>query len=66
MGHRPSFPDNLPVIGALAGQRNLWLGFGHGHLGLTGGANTGRLLAQLIDGETPNIDLRPYAPERFD
>ena len=46
MGHRPSFPDNLPAIGALAGHSNLWLGFGHGHLGLTGGAKMRRPVAR--------------------
>ena len=43
-----------------------WLGFGHHHVGLTGGPKTGRLLAQLISGARPNIDLAPYAPARFD
>jgi D-amino-acid dehydrogenase len=34
-------------------------------VGLTGGPKTGRILAQLISGRTPNLDLAPYAPGRF-
>jgi glycine/D-amino acid oxidase-like deaminating enzyme len=48
MGHRPCMPDSMPVLGAASGHRGLWLAFGHGHLGLTGSATTGRLLAQAI------------------
>jgi D-amino-acid dehydrogenase len=65
MGHRPSLPDSLPVIGRLPDQPNILLAFGHSHLGLTGGAPTGRLIAQLAAGETPNIDLGPYSAARF-
>ncbi len=65
MGHRPSIADSTPVIGEVPGVRGAWLGFGHDHVGLTGGPKTGRLLAQLISGDHPNIDLAPYAPERF-
>lgn len=65
MGHRPSVADSTPVIGEVPGVRGAWLGFGHDHVGLTGGPKTGRLLAQLISGDHPNIDLAPYAPARF-
>jgi D-amino-acid dehydrogenase len=65
MGHRPATPDSLPMIGAVPGLRGAWLGFGHQHVGLTGGPRTGEILAQLISGLRPNIDLAAYAPSRF-
>ncbi len=65
MGHRPSTPDSLPVVGAFKNVPNVWAGFGHQHLGLTGGPKTGRWLAQLITGDTPNVDMEPYRPDRF-
>ncbi len=65
MGHRPSMSDSIPVIGAFPGVDGAFAGFGHDHVGLTGGPKTGRLLAQLISGQRPNIDLAPYAPARF-
>ncbi len=65
MGHRPSMPDQIPVIGAVPGVTGAYLGFGHDHVGLTGGPKTGRILAQMIGGKTPNLDLSPYAPDRF-
>ncbi len=65
MGHRPSTPDSLPLIGAFEDIPNVWAGFGHQHLGLTGGPKTGRWLAQLISGEKLNEDLSAYKPNRF-
>ena len=65
MGHRPALPDSLPVIGAVPGVANAWAGFGHQHVGLTAGARTGRMLAQLITGTRPNIDISAFAPDRF-
>ncbi|MEM7069454.1 MAG: FAD-dependent oxidoreductase [Pseudomonadota bacterium] len=65
LGYRPSTPDSLPVIGAFSNVPNVWCGFGHQHLGLTGGPKTGRWLAQMIKGETPNVDLKPYSTSRF-
>jgi len=40
----------LPRIGPVAEHPGLWLAFGHGHLGLTDSANTGRALATLMRG----------------
>lgn len=65
MGHRPTLSDSLPVIGAAPGIKGAYLGFGHQHIGLTGGPKTGRLLAQMISGQRPNLDMAPYAPTRF-
>ena len=65
MGHRPSVTDSIPVIGEVPGASGAFVGFGHDHVGLTGGPKTGRLLAQLIAGRKPNVDLSPYSPARF-
>ncbi len=65
MGHRPSMPDSLPVIGELPGFPNVILAFGHQHIGLTTGPKTGRLVAQLATGERPNDDLSAFSVTRF-
>ncbi len=65
MGARPCTPDMLPVIGPAPLHRNLWFAFGHAHHGLTLGAVTGRLVAEMITGEAPFVDPAPYAATRF-
>ncbi|MDO9706926.1 NAD(P)/FAD-dependent oxidoreductase [Paracraurococcus lichenis] len=65
MGHRPCLPDSLPVIGPVQAWPGLWCAFGHGHLGLTGSAPTGALLARAMLGPAPNLDLAPFGVERF-
>ena len=65
MGHRPALPDTIPVIGRSAKHRNVFYATGHGHLGLTYGATTGRLLADLVTGAKPPIDMTPYRVDRF-
>ena len=53
MGARPCLPDMLPVIGKAPRHPGLWFDFGHQHHGLTLGPATGRLLAEMMTGETP-------------
>jgi D-amino-acid dehydrogenase len=65
MGARPCLPDMLPVIGKAPRHSGLWFDFGHQHHGLTLGPATGRLLAEMMTGETPFADVRPFAVERF-
>ncbi len=65
MGHRPSMPDGLPCLGPASGCADVVHAFGHGHVGLTAGATTGKLVADVIAGRTPAIDLAPYAAGRF-
>jgi D-amino-acid dehydrogenase len=65
MGSRPCLPDMLPAIGQVPGLSGLWADFGHHHLGFTMGPVTGRLLAELVTGETPFTDPTPYRPGRF-
>jgi D-amino-acid dehydrogenase len=64
MGRRPSTPDSLPVIGLCPADPRIALAFGHGHLGLTLSAITGRKIAELLNsGEKP--DLAPFSIKRF-
>jgi len=65
MGPRPGTPDSLPAIGPLPGHPSILIAAGHGHLGLTGGPNTGRIVAAMAAGERLNMDLAPFAPDRF-
>lgn len=65
MGNRPSTPDGLPVIGLASGCPDVVHAYGHGHVGLAGAAMTGRLVADLVSGKSPTIDITPYSPRRF-
>lgn len=65
MGHRPCLPDSLPVLGPVRGQPGLWCAFGHGHLGMTGSANTARLITRALTGRASAGEFAPFAPERF-
>jgi D-amino-acid dehydrogenase len=65
MGPRPGTPDSLPVIGPLPGHPGIMVATGHGHLGLTGGPMTGRIIAALASGERINMPLAPFAVDRF-
>jgi D-amino-acid dehydrogenase len=65
MGFRPSLPDSVPVIGGAPGKRSVVYAFGHGHLGLTQAAATGRLVRDFVLGQAPPIDLAPFSPQRF-
>lgn len=64
LGTRPCMPDMLPVIGEAPHHRGLWLHFGHGHQGFTLGPATGRLLAEMMSGETPFVAATPFGPGR--
>jgi len=65
LGARPCTADMKPVIGPAPRHRGLWFNFGHAHQGFTLGPVSGRLLAELIDGEAPVVDPAPYAAQRF-
>jgi D-amino-acid dehydrogenase len=64
-GHRPATPDSLPVIGRSPQLPDVFYAFGHGHLGLTQAATTGRLVSDLLFQRPPPIDLHPYSIGRF-
>jgi D-amino-acid dehydrogenase len=65
MGHRPSTPDGLPCLGLASGCADVVHAFGHGHVGLTAAAITGKVVAGLVAGRAPPFDLAPYAVARF-
>ena len=65
MGYRPSMPDSVPVISRSPHQRNAVFAFGHGHIGLSLGARTGALVADLLAGRDPGINMTPYRVDRF-
>ncbi|MET0541771.1 MAG: D-amino acid dehydrogenase [Variovorax sp.] len=63
-GLRPMTPDGTPVVGATR-LPNLYLATGHGTLGWTMAAGTGRVLADVISGRKPGIDLQGLTVERY-
>ncbi len=65
MGNRPTTPDSLPVIGRSPRRADVIYAFGHGHLGLTQAATTGRLVADILGGRESGIDLAPFSIGRF-
>jgi D-amino-acid dehydrogenase len=66
MGSRPCMPDSMPIVDRAARHQGLWLNFGHGHLGLTLGPVTGRLLAEMMTGAQTLCDPSPFSSKRFD
>lgn len=64
-GWRPMTYDDLPIIGASPRHRNLFLATGHGMLGMSMSAITGQLMAELLTGRKPSIDIAPFSPGRF-
>ena len=66
LGFRPYSPDHLPVIGPDPRAPGLWHASGHEGAGIGLSAGTGKLLAQSITGQSTDLDLSPFRPERFD
>jgi D-amino-acid dehydrogenase len=64
-GLRPMTPDGVPIIGPSRRWSNVTIATGHAMTGLSMGLGTGRLVAQLVDGEPTDIDVARFAPERF-
>lgn len=65
MGHRPATPDTIPIMSASAKTKGLFYATGHGHLGLTYSATTGIVMADLVMGRAPAVDLTPFRIDRF-
>lgn len=64
-GNRPSLPDGLPVLGVAPRYDNAWFAFGNSHFGMSAGPVMGKLLAELVAGRSPSIDIAPFTPTRF-
>ena len=64
-GMRPLAPDGLPYMGRPQGWENLVVATGHSTLGISMGASTGMLMSQILQRQTPELDLTPYAVDRF-
>jgi D-amino-acid dehydrogenase len=65
MGHRPSLPDSLPVLGPSQASPDVIYAFGHGHVGMTAAPMTGKIIADLLAGRPPPIDIAPFDAGRF-
>jgi len=65
LGFRPTLPDALPIIGYSSGSEYVLLAFGHHHLGLTLAGITGKLIAELVNGEEPSHNMTPLGQRRF-
>ena len=65
LGHRPSTPDGLPVLGACNPSGQVFCAFGHGHVGLAAAPASAELIGDLIAGRQPRIDPAPYRASRF-
>jgi len=64
-GYRPCSADGLPYIGRTTQYQNLLIATGHSMLGMSLGAGTGKLIAELVTGQKPSIDMAPFCVERF-
>lgn len=64
-GWRPMTWDDLPVLGRAPRRKHLWVAAGHGMLGISMGAASGQLMADLITGAPVSIDPTPFRMERF-
>jgi D-amino-acid dehydrogenase len=62
-GHRPATPDSKPLIGRTP-YSNLWLNTGHGALGFTLACGSARVIADVIAGRAPSVDIDSYAYDR--
>jgi len=65
-GYRPCSADGLPYLGRSRKIQNLVIATGHSMIGLSLGAGTGKLVAEIIDEKPTSIDISFYNPERFD
>ncbi|MEO0341181.1 MAG: FAD-dependent oxidoreductase [Bacteroidota bacterium] len=64
-GYRPCTPDGLPFMGAMPSYKNLFLATGHAMMGMSLGPATGKLMAEMIQGQKTGLDVSLFAPDRF-
>jgi D-amino-acid dehydrogenase len=63
-GMRPCSPDGLPYVGRSARHDNLCTATGHAMMGVSLGPITGQLVAEIVSGEEPSMDIRALHPDR--
>lgn len=63
-GLRPVSPDGLPYIGKMNSLYNLFITTGHAMMGWSLGPATGKLISEVIEGDTPSMDIKPFDPSR--
>jgi D-amino-acid dehydrogenase len=64
-GYRPCSADGLPYIGRIKKYKNVTVATGHSMLGLSLGAGTGKLIAEIINNQPTSMDIKPFSVERF-
>ena len=64
-GWRPMTWDSLPIVGQIPGLENGLLATGHNMLGLTLAPATGRLIAEILSGQSTHVDIDAFSPSRF-
>ncbi len=64
-GLRPCSPDGLPYVGRTSRYTNLSIATGHAMMGLSLGPITGKLMAEILSGERPSIDIQLLDPDRY-
>ncbi len=64
-GLRPCSPDGLPYVGRFSRYENLSVATGHAMMGLSLGPITGKLMAQVLSGERPSINIEQLSPDRY-
>lgn len=64
-GWRPMTYDSTPIIGRCPSFSNVYLACGHNMLGLSMAPATGRMIAELVSGDPPSLQAKPYQAERF-
>ncbi|MBY5404996.1 NAD(P)/FAD-dependent oxidoreductase [Rhizobium leguminosarum] len=65
MGHRPALPDTIPIISPSSKMPGVFYATGHGHLGLTFSATTALVIADMVTGLKPSLDMTPFRIDRY-
>lgn len=64
-GLRPCSPDGLPYVGRVRNFENLCIATGHAMLGLSLGPITGKLVSEIVSGESPSVSIELLSPDRY-
>ena len=64
-GFRPVSPDGMPYIGLSNKYKNLAVATGHAMIGLSLGPATGKIISQVLNGQSTEMNIAPFAVDRF-